>query len=95
MCIILRHIIDFCILYTLTEFCHVFTEDIAVDWVSNKLYWTETLFRRIEVLDLDTNVIVPIVEADAHSGIRGIAVDPATRLAMYTTTCYNLQYDLY
>ncbi len=50
-----------------------------MDWVSNKLYWTETLYRRIEVLDLETNVIVPVVEVDSHSGIRGIAVDPATR----------------
>ncbi len=54
-------------------------EDIAVDWVSNKLYWTETLYRRIEVLDLDTLVVAPVLDADPHSGIRGIAVDPTTR----------------
>ena len=59
--------------------CIFFTEDIALDWVNNKLYWTETFYRRIEVLDLDTLVIVPILRVDINTGIRGIALDPYTR----------------
>ena len=55
------------------------TEGLAVDWVSNKLYWTESLYRRIEVLDLDTLLRTPILTVDPHSGLRDIAVDPSTR----------------
>lgn len=57
----------------------IVTEGLAVDWVSNKLYWTESLYRRIEVLDLDTMVRSPILTVDPHSGLRDIAVDPSTR----------------
>lgn len=59
-------------------------EDIAVDWISKKLYWTETLYRRIEVLDLETLINVPILSVEANSGIRGIALDPSTRCIIYT-----------
>ena len=50
-----------------------------MDWVNSKVYWTDSLYRRIEVVDPDTHNRMPLVYADAHSGLRGIIVDPSTR----------------
>lgn len=56
---------------------------MAVDWITNKLYWTDTGDDTISVLDLNTNVrktlfnlrneIVSAVEP------RAIVIDPLTR----------------
>ena len=54
-------------------------EDLAVDWVNNKVYWTDSLYRRIEVVDPDTRNRVPLVYAGAQSELKGIIVDPSTR----------------
>ena len=55
------------------------TEDIAVDWITNNLYWTDTLNRRLEVLDLDSNHKTELLRTGAHTAPRAIVIDPSTR----------------
>ena len=55
------------------------TEDLAVDWIANNLYWTDTLNRRLEVLDLDSNERAELLQTGPHSAPRAIVVDPSTR----------------
>ena len=55
------------------------TEDIALDWVSNNLYWMEAITGNLEVLDLDVFERAVVLNTGAGSIPRGIAVDPATR----------------
>ena len=57
----------------------LFTEGIALDWVSNNLYWTESITGNLEVLDLDIFERAVVLNTGADSIPRGIAVDPATR----------------
>ena len=60
------------------SFC-ICAEDIALDWVGNNLYWTESVTGNIEVLDLDAQERGLILNTGANTLPRGIAVDPATR----------------
>ena len=54
------------------------SDDIAVDWINDKLYWTDRTLQRIEVMDFRG-----IRKTLLHTGVgtkpRGIAVDPSTR----------------
>lgn len=54
-------------------------EGLAWDWVNEKLYWTDTQHRGIEVLDVETGARKIVVRAGSHSRPRGIIVDPLTR----------------
>ncbi len=58
---------------------YVFADDLAVDWVNNKLYWTDAIFTVLEVIDLDTLQRKTLIDLDADSFPRAIAVDPSTR----------------
>lgn len=50
-------------------------ENMAVDWVNNKLYIVETRIKRIDMMNLDgSHRITLIAENLGHP--RGIAVDP-------------------
>ncbi|KAI5929752.1 Low-density lipoprotein receptor-related protein 2 [Manis javanica] len=50
-------------------------ENLAVDWINNKLYLVETKVNRIEVVNLDgSNRVILITENLGHP--RGIALDP-------------------
>ena len=55
------------------------TEDIAVDWVSDKLYWIDALWARIEVMDIATGRRAELIRTSNHSIPRGLAVDPSSR----------------
>ena len=57
----------------------IYTEDIAVDWVSNKLYWIDSLWARIEVMDVASGQRAELIRTNNHSIPRGIAVDPLAR----------------
>lgn len=59
------------------------TEDLAVDWVSNKLYWIDALWARIEVMDIATGQRTELIRTSNHSIPRGIAVDPISRSAQH------------
>ena len=58
-----------------------------MDWVSNKLYWTDSVWSRIEALDLDTNIRVEVLTAGANSIPRAIAVDPVNRYVIPIVRC--------
>ena len=55
------------------------TEDLALDWISNNLYWTDTLNRRLEMLDIDSEYKTVLLSTGAHSAPKAIVVDPSTR----------------
>ena len=56
-----------------------FSEDLAVDWVANNLYWTDSFWSRIEVMDLDTRERAELIRTGNHSIPRAIVVDPMTK----------------
>ena len=57
------------------------TESLSVDWVNNKIYWTDISERRIGVMDLlnRNNYKYDLLSTEENSSPRGIAVDPTTR----------------
>jgi len=57
----------------------VITEDLAFDWVTNNLYWSDSFWSRIEVMDLDTGERAELIRTGNHSIPRAIVVDPVTR----------------
>ena len=50
-----------------------------MDWVSNKLYWADAIWARIEALDLATLVRVEVLRTGGTTRPRAIAVDPVNR----------------
>ena len=59
--------------------CVFFSDDIAVDWISNKLYWTDNGFDRIGVYDLVRGYYSFLINTGANSSPRGIITDPINR----------------
>ena len=56
------------------------TEDLATDWVNNKLYFTDSVHARIEVIDLDQpDQRVELLRTGGNTLPRSIAVDPRSR----------------
>lgn len=60
--------------------CYI-TDDIAVDWIANNLYWVDSVWARIEALNLDSRERAEIVRVGANTRPRAIAVDPINRYA--------------
>ena len=55
-----------------------------MDWITNKLYWTDTGEDTISVLDLNTNIRKTLFNISSSSAEpRAIVIDPLTRLALY------------
>ncbi len=54
-------------------------DDIAVDWINDKLYWTDATLRKVEVLDMNTGVRSKLFDTGTGTIPRGIAVDPSRR----------------
>ena len=50
-----------------------------MDWIANNLYWTDTLNRRLEVLDIDSEYRTELLRTGTHSAPKAIVVDPSTR----------------
>ena len=50
-----------------------------MDWVSNKLYWVDASWARIEALDLYSNERVEVLLTGTNTAPRAIAVDPINR----------------
>ena len=67
------------VLKSLMLFCCFFAEDIAVDWINDKLYWTDAVHARIEVMDLDYGYRRELLRTGPNTVPRAIAVDPSTR----------------
>ena len=85
LCIKLLHSLVLCLHSTNYNMHNTFNADgIAVDWISDKLYYHNWCHDNIGVLDLTTNLYKTIV---IHSGVgyygyfyTDIVVDPTTRL---------------
>ena len=58
---------------------HPLTVGLAVDWVSNKLYWTEATVGEVLVMDITQRQKRTLIVNHDGSITRAIAVDPATR----------------
>ena len=54
-------------------------DDVAVDWVSNKLYWVDAVWARIEVLDLESLLRAEVLRTGPNTLPRAIAVEPTMR----------------
>ncbi len=52
-------------------------DGLAIDWLTNKLYWTEATPRTISVLDLDSGHRLTLFTLPESSIPKGIALDPA------------------
>ena len=52
---------------------------VAIDWIANNLYWTDSVSTTLEVLDLDTMYRAEIIRTGANTSPQAIAVDPRTR----------------
>lgn len=58
-------------------------EGIAVDWVSRRLYWTDSSKDTIEVASLDDPKLRSVVVRGNLVNPRGIAVDPRAKYAPF------------
>ena len=58
---------------------------MAWDWISEKLYWTDEYYNKIEVYDPARNVRSTLFETGSSSNPRGIVVDPTTRYVRRAT----------
>lgn len=54
-------------------------EGVAVDWISRRLYWTDSGKDTIEVASLDNSTLRTVVINRGLVNPRGIAVDPLQR----------------
>ena len=54
-------------------------DGIAVDWVNEKLYWTEATVGEVLVMDITQRQKRKLIVNHDGSTTRAIAVDPATR----------------
>ena len=67
------------------------TDDLAVDWISNKLYWTDALSEEIRVMEVEQREVKSLIRTEDrgnnNSIPRGIAVDPITQY-VYTHVVY-------
>ena len=55
-------------------------DDVAVDWINDKLYWTDTIHARIEVADImDSNMRKVLLRTGGNTLPRAIVVDPRNR----------------
>ena len=59
--------------------CYCCVDDIAVDWITNKLYWTDDGLKRVGVLDLERGYYSVILDVGANTRPRGIIIDPINR----------------
>ena len=50
--------------------------DLAVDWINDKLYWTDSTLHKIEEVDIVTLTRKVVVQLDTRSSPKGLAVYP-------------------
>ena len=56
-----------------------YLDGIAVDWITQKLYWTDAGFRHIEVIELSSRYRKTIILTGSTTVPRAIVVDSSTR----------------
>ena len=55
-----------------------YTEGLAWDWVTKKVYWTDSERRRISVYDPEHNIRKVVTRTGSNSAPKDIALDPMT-----------------
>lgn len=58
-------------------------EGVAVDWISRRIYWTDSSKDTIEVASLDNSSIRAVVIRKNLVNPRGIAVDPHSKYVLH------------
>ena len=53
-----------------------------MDWVSNKVYWADAVWGRIEAISISSLVRVEVLRTGPNTSPRSIAVDPLNRYEM-------------
>ena len=71
---------------------YLYTEDLSLDWIANNLYWTDSFWARIEVMDLDSGERAELVRTGNHSIPRAIVVDPMNRQMFNLSTFESHNY---
>ena len=60
----------------------LYADDLSVDWISNKLYWTNNgQFDGIGVLDLSAGYHRYLINTGQDNSPKAIVVDPLTRFS--------------
>ena len=57
-------------------------ENIAVDWLTGNIYWTDSAYKWVVVADEKLQYFKPIIRTEAT--VSGIAVDPISKYLFYT-----------
>lgn len=60
-----------------------------MDWVNNKLYWTDVQTRWIGVMDLNSRFYKALLVIEAGASPREIVVDPTTRYMFIVVYRYH------
>ena len=58
------------------EKLNIYLDGLAIDWLTNKLYWSEATPETISVLDLERGHRLTLFSLPESSVPRGIALDP-------------------
>ena len=62
----------------LQQLSYSITEGLAWDWVTKKVYWTDSGRRRINVYDPERNIRKVVVNTGSSSAPKDITLDPMT-----------------
>lgn len=72
-------------------FMTMLTDDVAVDWVSNKLYWTDDGLDRIGVFDLIFGFRTSLINTGQNTKPRALVVDPINRFVTLLLYWYSIK----
>ena len=62
-------------IYYYTQYEHVFLDGLAIDWITDKIYWTDLTRKHVTVADLTGENRTVLFSTDMLKP-RGIVVDP-------------------
>ena len=68
----------------------IFTEGLAIDWINDKIYWTDTDQDTIEVAGISGSPRTVLISRTEHDDPTGIVVDPASKLVLTTHSTHTL-----
>ncbi|XP_057293261.1 low-density lipoprotein receptor-like [Hydractinia symbiolongicarpus] len=59
-------------------------EGLAIDWIAKKLYWSDSLYNRISVSNLDGSHVKVLINSTSDQQLRALAVYPEKGLIYWT-----------